>query len=198
MTTAAAARYTLSAVVTAALCAGAMWMWHFQPDLESKSMNPIRTQGRIGKVVTNDAFSIRIDRYDVATSLTSSSPSSQPRVTDGLFLVVHFQARAEHEPYTMAHARLETRGGLTYAEGGGITGIFSSSEATYQPKLWGSGTFVFEIPKDRLAGARVVIGQKLTTLVTDLSAENVIDLGIDKAKAAQLAARPAASYQLGD
>jgi hypothetical protein len=49
----------------------------------------------------------------------------------------------------------------------------------------------------RLAGARVVVGQTQLTLVNSLSAENVVDLGIDKAKAAELAARPAANYQWG-
>ncbi|HEU5156883.1 MAG TPA: hypothetical protein VFU43_07790 [Streptosporangiaceae bacterium] len=191
-----AARAVVSGLVAAALCAAAMWMWHLQPDLETHSMNPLRTYGRIGAIVTNDEFSIRVDRYDVATSLTTSSLSSGAHVTNGLFLVVRFQARAERRPYTMGHVRLETRGGLTYTEGGRI-GIFSEADETYQPMVWGSGTLVFELPKDRLAGARVVVGQRAATAVNDLSAENVIDLGIDEAKAARLAARPAA-YQLGN
>jgi hypothetical protein len=190
-----AARAVVSALVAAALCAAAMWLWGRQPDLEANSMNPLRTYGRIGAVVKNDVFSVRIDRYDVAASITTTSLSAGAHVADGLFLVVHFQARAEQRPYTMGHVRLETRDGRTYNEGGRI-GLLTKPDGTYQPMLWESGTLVFEVPKDRLAGARVVIGQTEGTLVNDLSAENVIDLGIDNAKAARLAARPAANYQL--
>jgi hypothetical protein len=192
-----AARAVVSAVVAAALCAAAMWLWRLQPDLEANSMNPLRTYGRIGAVVTNDAFSVRIDRYDVAASITTTSLSAGAHVADGLFLVVHFQARAERRPFTMKNVRLETRDGRTYDEGGRI-GVLTKPDGTYQPMLWGSGTLVFEVPKDRLAGASVVIGQAQGTLVNSLSAENVIDLDIDEAKAAQLATRPAANYQLGN
>jgi hypothetical protein len=191
-----AARAIVSAIVAAALCAAAMWLWRLQPGLEANSMNPLRTYGRIGAVVKNDAFSVRIDRYDVAASITTTSLSAGAHVADGLFLVVHFQARAEKRPFTMGHVKLETRDGRSYNEGGRI-GVPTKPDGTYQPMLWGSGTFVFEVPKDRLAGARVVIGQTEGTLVNDLSAENVIDLGIDNTKAAQLAARPAANLQLG-
>jgi hypothetical protein len=190
-----AARAIVSALVAAALCAAAMWLWRQQPDLEANSMNPLRTYGRIGAVVTNDDFSVRIDRYDVAASITTTSLSSGAHVTDGLFVVVHFQARGERRPYAMKHVRLETRDGRTYDEGGRI-GVLTKPDGTYQPMLWGPGTLVFEVPKDGLAGAKVVIGQTQGKLVSDLSAENVIDLGIDDAKAAELSARPAANYQL--
>jgi hypothetical protein len=191
-----AARTVVSAIVAAALCAAAMWLWRRQPDLEANSLNPLRTYGRIGAVVKNDVFSVRIDHYDVAASITTASATSGNHIADGLFVLVHFQARAERRPFTMAHVRLETRDGRRYDEGGRI-GVVTKADGTYQPMVWGSGTLVFEVPKDRLAGARVVIGQYEGTSVNDLSAENVIDLGIDRAKAAQLAAHPAANLQLG-
>ncbi|HZB32040.1 MAG TPA: hypothetical protein VE465_17925 [Streptosporangiaceae bacterium] len=192
-----AARALASAVTAAALCAAAMWLWSRQPDLEANSMNPLRTYGRIGAVVTNDAFSVRIDRYDVAASITTTSLSNGAHVADGLFVVVHFHARAERRPYKMKYVRLETRDGRTYNEGGRV-GVLTRADGTYQPMLWGSGTLVFEVPEDRLAGASVVIGQTYGPAVSDLTAESVIDLGIDDAKAARLSTRPAANYHLGD
>jgi hypothetical protein len=188
-----AARKVISAVVATVLCGVAMWLWQLYPDLQTKSMDPMRTYGRIGKVITNDTFSIRIDRYDVATSITKPFATTA-QVTDGIFLVVHLHAKAEHEPYTMGHARLETRDGLSYDEGGRI-GVSADAEETYQPMLWSPGSLLFEIPKNQLAGARVVIGA--APILNQLSAESVIDLGIDGAKAAQLTARPLAGYQLG-
>lgn len=190
----AAARRVASAVLAAVLCAAAMWLWKLQPDLQAKSMNPLRTYGRIGKVVKNDTFSVQIDRYDVAASLTKESASST-QTTNGIFLVIHLRAKAEREPYTMGHARLETRDGLTYAEGGRV-GISADATETYQPKLWSPGSLLFELPKDQLAGSRVVVG--VSDILNQLSAESVIDLGIDNARAAQLTARPLTNYKLGE
>ena len=188
------ARAIVGGLVAAALCAAAMWLWKLDPKLQAGNLNPLQTHGRIGEVVTNDVFSVRIDGYDVAASVTKKF-GNVPHVADGVFMVIHFHARAEHEPYTMGHARLETTDGLSYREGG-RGGIFGGAEKTYEAMLWSPGTMLFEVPKDRLAGVRLVVGQNI--ILNQLSAESVIDLGIDKAKAAQLAARPRASYELSD
>jgi hypothetical protein len=187
------ARGLLAAIVAAGLCAAAMWLWNLDPKLRAAVQNPLQTHGRIGQVVTNDVFSVRVDRYDVAATVTTKFGDG-PNVADGIFVVVHFQARAEREPYAMGHVRLETRGGLSYDEGG-RAGIFGDAERTYQPMLWTPGTLLFEIPKDRLAGSRVVFGEG--NPLNQLSAESVVDLGIDEATAARLAARPAGDYVLG-
>jgi hypothetical protein len=188
------ARSIVAALVAAGLCAAAMWLWQLQPSLEANNLNPLQTHGRIGRIVKNDVFSIRVERYDVVSSITKRFGDG-PEVADGVFLVVRFHARAEREPYSMGHARLETTDGLSYKEGGRIA-VSADAEETYQPLLWSPGSLLFELPKDRLAGARVVVGEN--GLLSQLSAESVIDLGIGKAKAAQLAARPLPNYQLGD
>jgi hypothetical protein len=187
-------RAVVSAVVAAGLCGTAMWLWQLQPHLEAGLQKPLQTHGRIGEVVKNDVFSVRIDRYDVATSLTKRFATSAQR-TDGVFIVVHLRARAEREPYTMGHARLETPDGLEYKEGG-RTAITADASETYEPLLWSPGSLLFEVPKDRLAGVKVIVG--VQNPLNFLSAESVIDLDIDKAKAARLAARPLANYELGD
>ncbi|HEX6471946.1 MAG TPA: hypothetical protein VF069_22825 [Streptosporangiaceae bacterium] len=188
------ARGILAAFVAAGLCAAAMWLWTLDPKLRAAVQNPLQTRGRIGEVVTNDVFSVRVDRYDVAATVTRKFGNG-PDIADGIFVVVRFRARAEREPFAMGHVRLETRGGLSYDEGG-RGGFFGDAEKTYQPMLWTPGTLLFEIPKDRLAGSRVVFGQ--ADPLNQLSAEAVVDLGIDKATAARLAARPPAGYELGD
>jgi hypothetical protein len=186
-------RRVASALVAAGLCAGAMWLWKIKPDLQTNVMNPIRTSGRIGEVVRNDTFSVRVERYEVAGSITRPFGSGGAQRTEGVFLYVWLQAKAEKEPFTMGHARLETRDGLTYNEGNRI-GVNTDSRGEYQPMLWGKGTLLFELPKDQLAGARVVVGTG--DLINQLSAESVIDLGIDKAKAAQLTGRQLPNLQV--
>jgi hypothetical protein len=187
-------REVVSALVATALCGAAMWLWQLHPHLEANMQEPLQTHGRIGQVVKNDVFSVRVDRFDVTTSLTKRFATTAQR-TDGVFLIVHLRARAERKPYTMGHARLVTPDGLEYKEGG-RTGITADASETYQPMLWSAGSLLFELPKDRLAGARMVVG--VSDPLNQLSAESVIDLGIDKAKAAQLATRPLTNYELGD
>jgi hypothetical protein len=188
-------RRVTSALVAAGLCAGAMWLWKIKPDLTTNLLNPLQTSGRIGEVVRNDTFSVRVERYDVAGSITREFGSGGAQRTEGVFLYVQLRAKAEKEPFTMGHARLETRDGLTYQEGSRI-GITTKAKETYEPMLWGKGTLLFELPKDQLAGARVVVGEG--ELLNQLSAESVIDLGIDEAKAAQLTGRrPLPNLQLG-
>jgi hypothetical protein len=189
-------RNIASGLVAAGLCAGAMWLWDLRPGFQTDLLNPLRTQGRIGEVVKNDTFRVRIDRYHVGGSVSEQSGTNDAHRTEGVFLYVQLQAMAETEPYTMGHARLETRDGLVYDEGGRV-GILTESNETYEPMLWGKGTLLFELPKDQLAGARVVVGVR--DLLNQLSAESVIDLGIDDAKAAQLTGpRPLPNIELGD
>jgi hypothetical protein len=189
-------RNVASGLVAAGLCAGAMWLWQLRPGFQTGVLDPLRTHGRIGEVVRNDTFSVRVDRYDVGGSVTKKFGSNSAHRTDGVFLFVHLRAMAETEPYNMGHARLETRDGLVYREGGRV-GILTDSSETYEPMLWSTGTLLFELPKDRLAGARVIVGVR--DALNQLSAESVIDLGIDDAKAAQLTGRrPLPNIELGD
>jgi hypothetical protein len=187
-------RNIVSGLVAAGLCAVAMWLWEMRIDVQVDLLNPLRTYGRIGEVVKNDTFSVRVDRYDVGGSITRRFGTSGAHRTDGVFLYVQLRAMGETEPYTMGHARLETRDGLTYDEGARV-GVLTDASETYQPMLWGKGTLLFELPKDQLAGARVVVGTK--DLLNGLSAESVIDLGIDDAKAAQLTGRALPNIELG-
>jgi hypothetical protein len=58
--------------------------------------------------------------------------------------------------------------------------------------LWGNASYVFEIPKDRLAGARLIVGESAP--LDQLSAQVDASLGIDGPKAAELIARAPRDY----
>jgi hypothetical protein len=110
----------------------------------------------------------------------------------GIFVIVHLEIKSNQKPFRLGDPKLTTRGGVSYDESG-RTAIPTSSE-DYQPMLWTPATYVFEIPKDRLAGARLVVGS--SALLTQLSAETEVDLGIDKGEAAQLLAHASPAYAL--
>jgi hypothetical protein len=189
-----ALRKAVAAVLTVALAALAMWLYTLKPHLESRLQEPLATSGRIGAAVRVPDFTVKVDKVDVAGALTKPAVFGSPTVmrSPGWFVIVHAQVQGNKKPILPGHIRLVTRGGLAYDESG-RTAIFSSYGSA-QPLLWTPVTYIFEIPKDRLAGVRLVVGT--TALLDQLSGEASIDLGVDGARAARLAAHPPAAYVL--
>jgi hypothetical protein len=188
-----AARRLVAGLLTAALMALAMWLYTFKPHLEAGVQDPITTSGRIGSVVDNPVFSVKVDKVDVASSITKSSflkPQVMPSI--GLFLIVRLDIKSNKKPFQPGHVRLVTGGGLSYTDSG--RAALPSVTGDFQPMLWAPATYIFEVPKDRLAGARLIVGE--SALLNQLSAETSIDLGIDGRRAAQLRAHPSATYTL--
>jgi hypothetical protein len=188
-----AARKAVSGVLTAALMALAMWLYTFKPHIEARIQDPITSSGRIGSIVANRDFSVKVGKVDVASSITKSSflkPEVMPSI--GVFLIVQLDIKSNKKPFQPGHVRLATRGGVSYTESG--RPALPSINGDFQPMLWAPATYIFEIPRDRLAGARLIIGR--IALLNQLSAETSVDLGIDGARAAQLSAHPATTYTL--
>jgi hypothetical protein len=187
-------RRVVAGLLTAGLLALAMWLYTFKPHIQAKAQDPITTSGRIGAVVDNRDFSVKVDRVDVARSITKSSfPTPKVMRSPGLFMIVHLNIKSNQKPFQAGHVRLITRGGVTYDETGRAA-ISAFGDGDHEPMLWAPTTYVFEIPPDRLAGARLVVGG--SALLNQLSAETSVDLGISGSEAAQLSAHPAATYTL--
>jgi hypothetical protein len=187
------ARKVVAGVLAAALMALAMWLYTFKPHLQARSQDPITARGRVGSVVDNPVFSVKVGRVDVASSITKSSflkPQVMPSI--GLFLIVQLDIRSNKKPFQPGHVRLATRGGVSYTDSG--RAALPSVSDDFQPLLWAPATYIFEVPKDRLAGARLIVGE--SALLNQLSAETSIDLGIDDHRAAQLSTHPSATYTL--
>ena len=183
------------AVAAAGLAVLAMWLYTLKPGIEARMQNPLVAKGRIGAAVDTPEFSVKVQKVDVAAALSKPGFLDEPPTVMkslGLFVVVQAQIKSNKKPFQPGHVRLETRGGLSYDESG-RTAIFSS-DGEYQPMLWAPATYIFEIPKDRLAGMRLVLGN--AALINSLSGETSIDLGVDGDRAARLAAHPAAAYVL--
>lgn len=188
-----AAGKLVSAVLSVALLLAAMWLFDRKPHLKAGALNPLLSKGRVGEVVTTRDFSVKVGSVQVAASIQKPSfPKPEVMKTPGLFLIVLAQARSERRPFDLGHVRLITRGGVAYQESG--RAALPSSGDTLQPMLWSPATYIFEIPKDRLAGARLVVGE--ADLINQLSGETDVDLGIDGGKAARLSAHPSPTYVL--
>jgi hypothetical protein len=182
-------RRALAGTGALVLCALAMWFTAVKPHLVAGLQRPLVTKGRVGTVIENRVFSLKVDRVEVAGGLVKQSSLSGDRrmTTPGIFVVTHISAKSAMKPLRLGHARLVTRGGVLYDETG--RSEILTSEASLEPMLWRSAFYVFEIPKDRLAGARLSIGQ--SDLIDNLSAVSEIDLGFTPDRAARLLAHPA-------
>jgi hypothetical protein len=183
----------VSAVLTVALMVAAMWLYGRKPHLKAGNLKPLLAQGHIGAVVTTGDFSVKVGSVVVAASIQKPDfPKPQVMKTPDLFVIVQAQARSEHRPFQLGHVRLLTRGGVAYQESG--RAALPSSDGMLEPMLWTPATYIFEIPKDRLAGARLVVGE--ADLLNQLSGETDVDLRIDGGKAARLSAHPTPTYAL--
>lgn len=186
-------RKAVAAVVTVALMAGAMWLYSRKPHLKAGATEPLRSRGHIGAVVGSREFSVKVGRVDVASAIQKPDfPKPLVMKSLGVFVIVQAEVRSEHRPIQVGHVRLVTRGDVTYDETGRMK--LPEADGSFEPMLWKPATYIFEIPKDRLAGIRLVVGE--ANLLDQLSGETDIDLRVDGAKAARLAAHPPATYVL--
>ncbi|MEU5991308.1 hypothetical protein ABZ806_20260 [Spirillospora sp. NPDC047418] len=177
------------------LLAGAMWLHSVRPEIRAAELDPIRTGGTIGEQVATRDFSVRVDGVVAARSLAPGfSLGRKPPVgTDGVYLVVRLSATAAREPLQLRSADLETPGGYTF-HADPRTSDVSVNQPTFQPMIWTSTKLVFELPKDRVEGARLVVGTG--GLLPQLSSAADIDLGLGKDRAAELLQKAPERYQV--
>lgn len=177
-------------IIGAALLVVAMVLYTIKPDLEATSLDPIRTTGAIGEEITTPVFTVKAGRVDVAKSVKSGGILGQQVRTDGIFVIVQLQAKSNKEPFRMNYVRLETPGGFSY-DSSDRTGVFAATDL--EPLIWSKAVETFEIPKDRLAGARLVVRD--LSLLPELSAEIAVDLGITETKAAAMIGSAPEGYE---
>lgn len=191
---------TLSRVATglaaAGLFAAAMWIQTYEVPLKQATSAPIGPTGRVGETVGNRIFSLKVDKYEVARSVFSKGSlgiSRPPARTSQLFLILDVQVKANREPLSVSSPKLVTEDGLTYRGTSRIESIGGLFQI-YQPQLWYRTVMPFELPKDKLEGARLVVDD--TKIINLLPAKVEIDLGIDKRTADRLRTHPRESYEV--
>ncbi|WP_121437300.1 hypothetical protein [Actinomadura pelletieri] len=179
-----------------ALLAGAMWMHTLRPQVRAAELEPIRSGGTVGEEVRNRFFSVRVEKVEAARSLKPGlSLGNPPAVgTDGIYLIVRVRATSHREPLQLRSAELETPGGYTFRDDPRMGSASSVSPPTFQPLIWTSTVFVFELPKSRLEGARFVVGTG--GLLPQLSAAADIDLGLTSGRVDELVRQAVDRYDV--
>lgn len=181
-----------AAVVSVALFALAMWVYQQEPRVLAHDTQPLRSSGRIGQTVSTAAFRFRVDGVVVARSIVNGTLAPDERITtQGVFVIVKYHGMGQRKPYNVLRTRLES-GAYEFSASGRTKVTCDHSSLDFEPMMWSAGSACFEIPDNRLAGARLVIGS-----FDQLSSEVAIDLGIDHAEAARLTSHPVAGYNVG-
>ncbi|OLT10843.1 hypothetical protein BJF79_25575 [Actinomadura sp. CNU-125] len=178
------------------LLAGAMWLHAYQPKVEARMLDPIRSGGDIGTDVASASFTVRVEEVVVARSLAPDSilDDKPPVGTDGVYVIVRLRGTSRDEP-VQAPVRRPGRppAGTTFAP----TERPLAAEpppAVLEPMIWTNAAFVFEVPKNRLAGAHLVVGTG--GLLPQLSSAVDVDLGLSGSRAADLVRKAPERYEL--
>ncbi len=174
------------------LLVGAMWLHSVRPEVRAGNWTrsgPTGRSARRSRLATSACGSTGSTRRG---RCSFSIGGARPVGTDGVYLVVRLSATAGHEPLQLASAELETPGGYTF-KGGPRTAAASLNQPTLQPMIWTSTKLVFELPKDRVEGAHLVVG---TGGLLQLSSAADIDLKLNRDRAAKLVQSATERYQV--
>lgn len=188
------------AVVGTALAAAAVYAQTFALPYEQRT-SLITMKGRIGEIVETTRFSVKVTSVTAARSVdTTDFSNNVTKVeTSNLFLLVDVSLTTTREPMRLSpgsNVVLLTRDGRRYQTTDKVEQSLTAFNKRFQPGFWSSGVLVFEIPKDAVAGARLVLAPP-AGYITDFSApEAEIDLGLSGEAAKRLIAQAAEHHSL--
>jgi hypothetical protein len=206
-------RRALSIALAVALASAAVAVqgarWSYE-----RAYGPFARNGRVGRTLTEPRFTIEVEQVQTARGVTVPATSDTKALSipaSGVFVVVIATVEARRSPVYVAAARLHTRDGDYFPTdkfGGGILSrpvVTPLSYLRFQPGMPRRGAYVFDVPRDVLAGARLYVSDRDTEEApfgfyrndpVRFSDEAHIDLGIDAAEAAWLTRTAAFGYEI--
>ncbi|MBO0889895.1 MAG: hypothetical protein J2P14_03200 [Acidothermales bacterium] len=155
-----------------------------QPDIANMFAPSIKHQAALGQPLTLREGTVRFTRVRAARSVETGSGILKKQInTSGIWVIVDYRFTAVRQSANMDVA-LNSRDNATYAasDRGGLS---SKSSISGDPGFPVSGSFLFEMPKSRIAGSYITVGQSSFgwPLWDD---EGIVPLGVDDAGAKTL------------
>lgn len=197
------ARRVASGAIMVALLAAAMLVYSQDERSYDKRYAPLSSSGSVGEAVTSGPFSVRVDKVTVAGSVSEGAyrghvPALRP-ASSAIFVVVDARIQATSEATKLPTVYLESGDTHYTPSDKGTQKAFT--EAVAEPGYWTSGAWLFELPKDALAGARLAVSPRAVDdnpapvrvfphYGFELSPQVEVDLGLTGAKAESLLAHP--------
>ncbi len=177
--------------------------------LDTKVLNQDELDARLtsaaglGEVAVTGRFSARLDRVELARSIelrTTRVDAATGREevtrstrlgTEHVFVIASVSATSPKEPTKLTIAGLETPEEVFHAQTDRVDQRFTMAGVYVQPGWWAKGVFVFEVPAEALAGAKVTLSVPSTNGLYDtvypqrydqLLPEVALDLGLAEAE----------------
>ncbi|GAA4609509.1 hypothetical protein GCM10023195_38430 [Actinoallomurus liliacearum] len=195
-------RRAVAVLLGVALAGAAIWVRSHAPDDYDRRYAPLAVTGHVGTAVTAGRFTVRVESVTVARSI--SSPQKELLRPEGVFVVVTTAATSRRDPLQISTALLRTRDGREFrGSGKDVTTPAATTldDVTLSPGLWRRGPFVFEIPPSLLAGATLLMSDRLPDdkkvpegfppFGFELTAQANVPLGIGEATARRMVAAAA-------
>ncbi|HEY9522508.1 MAG TPA: hypothetical protein VIR33_04660 [Thermopolyspora sp.] len=209
-------RRTANIVIALALATAAIYAqsWVMTPDdLDA----PLTSQAAPGQTAVTGQFSARLEGFELARSIRTvttrvdtatgkeNTVKPPPIRTDHIFLIATIAATVPQKPTKLTIAQLQTRDGRFFQASDRVEQRYTLAGGYIQPGWWGKGVFVFEVPKDVLAGADITISIPSSNGIYDqiypqrydqLLPEVALDLNLDEAQAKRLVDQAKSVYEL--
>ncbi|RCG31746.1 hypothetical protein DQ384_09410 [Sphaerisporangium album] len=166
-----------SALVALAVGAAAVYAHTFVMNKDQLDA-PLTTTAAPGAVAETGRFSVRLDDVVAASSLSLITTGTDPDTggttienstairTHDLFVVATVSATSPKDPTWLPDAWLRTRDGIEYAATD-RTGQAFTPPRPVQNGWWTSLEYVFEVPREAVAGASIVVSAPSTNGIYD-------------------------------
>lgn len=198
------ARRVASGAIMVVLLAAAMVVYSQHERSYDKEYAPLSSSGSVGETVASGPFRLRVDKVTVAGSVSQGAyhgygPPLRP-ASSAIFVLVDGRIQADSEATKLPTVYLESGDTHFTPSDKGTQKKFT--DAVAEPGYWTAGSWLFEIPRDALAGVRLVVSPRAMDdnpapvrvfphYGFELTPQAEVDLGITGAKADSLLAHPA-------
>lgn len=177
-------RRLIDAVLVILTLVALLWMARHTASYDDNRA-PFYVRGGLGETLRGRDFAVTVERIelaralDLATGLRGTPP--ERRGTDGVWLVAHLRVDALERPLRFQRAELRTRSGRYYSADEQRVGLGVQLRGIeIAPGIAGRGVFVFELPRQELAGVVLEASRDSLRIAPDSVIE--IDLGLSPAR----------------
>ncbi|MFC0864591.1 DUF4352 domain-containing protein [Sphaerimonospora cavernae] len=180
----------VTAIAGVVLAAAAVYAQTFILPTEQRSSR-VTANGLVGEVVETHGFSIKVSSVTAANAVdtTDFSDNVTKVGTSNLFLLVDISITTTRVPMRLSpgsNVVLLTEDGRRYQTTDKVDVSLTAFNRRYQPGFWSSGVLVFEVPKDAVPGARMIVAPPSEVIVDYSAPEAEIDLGLSGDAASRL------------
>lgn len=159
------ARRVASGATMIALLAAASLVYSFHERNYDKAYAPLMKFGSVGQAVDAGPFSVKVDKVTVAKSALQGEYDYDPKYAlhtapSTVFVVVDGRVTATTDGTKLSHVVLRGGDGTQYGPSSKDISPKTFADTTAQPGYWISGAWLFEVPRSKLAGLHLQVGNQ--------------------------------------